>query len=434
MSFERLWTPWRMRYIASGGEEGCIFCTLPQAGDDVASGILVRDELAYVLLNAYPYNPGHLMVTPFRHVAELEELTAQELAQIMTLTQRAVAAIKAAMSAQGFNLGLNLGQVAGAGIADHLHLHVVPRWGGDTNFMPIVGQTRVLPELLAETYDKLAPYFAPAGGDPIRERTISRPAEAAASRADALSWVRGAPFAHRGLFDANSGPPENSLPAFAAACEAGYGIELDVHLAQGGLVAVFHDETLDRLCGRPGRIADLRHADLTTLRLADSDTHVPSLGEVLALVGGRVPILVELKGRDARLLAPHVAALLDHYEGPRAATSFDPRVLKVLRRVAPDLPRGQLAGAQTWPGIARWQLATANRLMYDTVGRPAFYVYEVHHLNAPALVHRRRRGALAVAWTARTAEDLELARRFADNVIFEGVRPPVPSRDQEAVP
>ena len=163
MTFDRLWTPWRMSYIRSGAGDGCVFCELPASGDDAAAGILARGPLAFVILNAYPYNPGHLMVTPFRHVAEYGELTPAELADTMALTGRAIGALRAAMGAQGFNVGMNLGDVAGAGIADHVHLHVVPRWGGDTNFMPIVGQTRVLPELLAETYDKLQPYLA---GDP----------------------------------------------------------------------------------------------------------------------------------------------------------------------------------------------------------------------------------------------------------------------------
>jgi ATP adenylyltransferase len=160
---ERLWTPWRMAYIRqSGGEDrqGCIFCDLPAAGDDAANHILGRGERTFVMLNGFPYNPGHLMVAPLRHVGEYGELSGEELAETMALAGTAIRALRETSSPDGFNLGMNLGQVAGAGIADHLHLHLVPRWDGDTNFMPIVGQTKVLPELLDETWERLRPFFA----------------------------------------------------------------------------------------------------------------------------------------------------------------------------------------------------------------------------------------------------------------------------------
>jgi ATP adenylyltransferase len=159
---ERLWTPWRMEYIRSAGSEdqdGCIFCDLPVKGDDEAVYILGRTDRAFAILNAYPYNPGHLMVAPFRHVGQLEVLDESELVETGTLLQLSIRALRDVMQPQGFNLGMNLGRVAGAGLPDHLHWHVVPRWDGDTNFMPIVGQTKVLPELLDETYAKLRPVF-----------------------------------------------------------------------------------------------------------------------------------------------------------------------------------------------------------------------------------------------------------------------------------
>ena len=159
---ERLWSPWRMAYVrGGGGEGGCIFCDLPAAGEpqDADNHLLARGKLAFVLLNAFPYNPGHLMVAPYRHVGRYQELTGEELAEMMAFAGRAIDALERDAGAHGFNLGMNLGQVAGAGIADHLHLHLVPRWGGDTNFMPVVGQTKVLPELLAETYQRLRPRF-----------------------------------------------------------------------------------------------------------------------------------------------------------------------------------------------------------------------------------------------------------------------------------
>jgi ATP adenylyltransferase len=155
-----------MEYIQAAkqpdDEPGCIFCDLPAAGDDERTGILARGELAYVILNTYPYNPGHLMVSPYRHVGEFGELEADELAEIDRLIARSIDALREEMEPHGFNLGMNIGRVAGAGIPDHVHWHVVPRWNGDTNFMPVVGQTRVLPELLEETYARLKPRFDPA--------------------------------------------------------------------------------------------------------------------------------------------------------------------------------------------------------------------------------------------------------------------------------
>ncbi len=162
---ERLWSPWRMEYIRrgdSGPSHGCLFCDVPAAGEDKdeENHLLARGQVSFVLLNAFPYNPGHLMAAPYRHVGDYEELTAEELAEMMAFAGRAIQALKQESSPHGFNLGMNLGQVAGAGIADHVHLHLVPRWGGDTNFMPVVGQTRVLPELLGETYQRLHPHFS----------------------------------------------------------------------------------------------------------------------------------------------------------------------------------------------------------------------------------------------------------------------------------
>ena len=134
-------------------DDGCIFCDLPAEGDDERTQILVRGEHAFVILNSFPYNPGHLMVAPFRHVGDLEALDRRRDRGASTRCSSARSARSRRRSEpHGFNVGMNLGRVAGAGIPDHLHWHVVPRWNGDTNFMPVVGQTRVLPELLGETY------------------------------------------------------------------------------------------------------------------------------------------------------------------------------------------------------------------------------------------------------------------------------------------
>ena len=150
-----------MEYIQANKDEsdgaGCVLCRL-RDGED-SERVLTRTELAVVVLNKYPYNPGHLMVIPSRHVGDLEELTDDESLELQRLLQRSVRALREESEPHGFNLGMNLGRIAGAGIPDHLHWHVVPRWSGDTNFMPVVGQTRVLPELVEETARRLAPRF-----------------------------------------------------------------------------------------------------------------------------------------------------------------------------------------------------------------------------------------------------------------------------------
>jgi ATP adenylyltransferase len=154
-AFQRLWAPERMTYVTGPKPDECPFCAAPGKSDEDGL-VLARGETSYAVLNLYPYNPGHLMLVPYRHVADYAELTDDEVAEIGALTRRALAALRAVASPHGFNVGLNLGGVAGAGIAAHLHQHVVPRWGGDTNFMPVVGRTRVLPQLLSETRAMLA--------------------------------------------------------------------------------------------------------------------------------------------------------------------------------------------------------------------------------------------------------------------------------------
>jgi len=155
-ALERLWTPHRIAYIkgenkpSSSDALDCPFCRIPGLPDD--EGLIVhRGEVAFVVLNLYPYNSGHLLVCPYRHVADYTDLSAAETDEVAALTQQAMRAVRAVSSPHGFNLGMNQGDVAGAGIAAHLHQHVVPRWGGDANFMPVIGQTKVLPQLLGET-------------------------------------------------------------------------------------------------------------------------------------------------------------------------------------------------------------------------------------------------------------------------------------------
>jgi ATP adenylyltransferase len=159
---DRLWSPWRLAYVTRGdeaGEAGCVFCQAP--GLPVDESLLVfTGEACYVLLNLYPYNSGHLMVVPFRHVATLAGLTGAEMDEVGRLTQRCEIALTEAYRPHGFNVGVNLGKPAGAGVLDHVHVHVVPRWNGDSNFMTVVGQTRVLPEELGASAERLRPIFA----------------------------------------------------------------------------------------------------------------------------------------------------------------------------------------------------------------------------------------------------------------------------------
>jgi ATP adenylyltransferase len=162
---QRLWAPWRFGYVA-GAEplDGCPFCVLPQRGPDRdrESLILHRGEHAYVIFNAYPYNPGHLMVVPYGHIADLESLDERCAVELWELARLTVRVLKERVRAQGVNLGMNLGAAGGAGISEHLHLHAVPRWVGDTNFITVVGAARVLPRALEELWDELAPGFAAA--------------------------------------------------------------------------------------------------------------------------------------------------------------------------------------------------------------------------------------------------------------------------------
>lgn len=160
--WDRLWTPHRMAYVTGsdrpkGFEKptGCPFCLAPGLPEG-ESLVLFRGERVYAVLNLYPYNPGHLMICPYRHVADYAELTGPETGELAQVTQTAMRVIRSVSNPHGFNIGMNQGAIAGAGIAAHLHQHVVPRWGGDANFMPVIGRTKVLPQLLTDTRDLLA--------------------------------------------------------------------------------------------------------------------------------------------------------------------------------------------------------------------------------------------------------------------------------------
>jgi ATP adenylyltransferase len=160
-----LWAPWRAEYIRSAisqhstGRRDCLFCSLLRTKDDAANLVLCRGRHAFVVMNRFPYNNGHLMVAPNRHTADLETLSAAEGAELFKLVQKSLAVLRRALKPQGFNVGANLGRVAGAGVAGHLHIHIVPRWLGDDNFMPLLAETKIISEHLAETYERLCTQF-----------------------------------------------------------------------------------------------------------------------------------------------------------------------------------------------------------------------------------------------------------------------------------
>jgi len=162
VSGERLWAPWRLDYIREPSPGECIFCRAAgsQGDEERTSHVLHRGERCFALLNAYPYTSGHLMAAPYDHVPSIEDLDPPSVAELMALAQRSLAALRDNYGPEGFNLGINQGKVAGAGFEDHVHLHVVPRWGGDTNFMPVVGGVRVLPQSLDDAWSELRERFA----------------------------------------------------------------------------------------------------------------------------------------------------------------------------------------------------------------------------------------------------------------------------------
>ncbi|MBE3588886.1 MAG: HIT domain-containing protein [Thermoanaerobacteraceae bacterium] len=152
---ERLWAPWRTEYIGKDKGDECIFCEKLASTEDEANYLLLRGEKTFVILNLYPYNNGHLLIAPKRHVGELMDLSEEELLELGQMTRRMVSLLRSAFNPDGFNIGVNLGKVAGAGIPGHFHIHVVPRWNGDNNFMPVLGDVRVISEGLDTTYRKL---------------------------------------------------------------------------------------------------------------------------------------------------------------------------------------------------------------------------------------------------------------------------------------
>ncbi len=158
---DRLWAPWRSKYIESFSEEnsnkerGCLFCEKANSNDDEKNFVLFRGRNCYIIMNLYPYNSGHIMVVPYKHTPNFSDLNDEEMLEIMQVIKKGISALEFALKPHGFNVGANLGRVSGAGIADHIHFHIVPRWNGDTNFMPVISETKVISELISDTYNKL---------------------------------------------------------------------------------------------------------------------------------------------------------------------------------------------------------------------------------------------------------------------------------------
>ena len=156
---KQLWAPWRMEYVKSEKSDECIFCSLPKANEDTKNYILHRGQSAFIIMNIFPYNSAHIMVSPFRHIGCLTAQNAEEIKEMNNLTFRSIEIFRAVINPEGFNVGYNIGKAAGAGYDEHIHCHIVPRWTGDTNFMPVLGETKVHPEHLKNTYKKLLPHF-----------------------------------------------------------------------------------------------------------------------------------------------------------------------------------------------------------------------------------------------------------------------------------
>ncbi len=152
---EKLWAPWRSVYIGKEHDKGCVFCEVLKTGDDARNYILWRGKKVFAIMNLYPYNNGHLLIVPVRHIADIGQMDQEEILEVGLAVQKATRVISLAMNPDSFNIGVNMGKAAGAGVPDHFHVHVVPRWRGDTNFMPVLGNTKVISEGLDQTYRKL---------------------------------------------------------------------------------------------------------------------------------------------------------------------------------------------------------------------------------------------------------------------------------------
>lgn len=244
-------------------------------------------------------------------------------------------------------------------------------------------------------------------------------------RASAVDWLATRPIAHRGLHDHRRGVPENSLLAFRRAVEAAYPIELDVRLLRDGHVAVFHDDVLGRMTGEPGTIADQAETDLADLHLLDTPQTIPLLGDVLALVSGQVPLLIEIKSGGNRVgaLEEGVLAHLRRYAGSVAVQSFNPHSLRWFRVRAPQIPRGQLTSDFRDGSLPAYRKILLRNLLLNRFSGPAVIGYDIRCLPHWRRAGLRRKGLVILGWTVRDPEEEAWARRFCDNIIFEGYTP-----------
>lgn len=245
----------------------------------------------------------------------------------------------------------------------------------------------------------------------------------------APSWLTARPIAHRGYHDAATGCIENTLPAAEAAIARNFAIECDLQLTADGVPVVFHDDTLDRLTGATGDVGARTLAELRAIRLSHTDAAIPTLAELLDLVAGRVPLVIELKSRfdGNRRLEQAVAPLVLAYDGPAVVMAFDPASMVAMRRLAPSIPRGMLGDAweqAAWPMLSAGQRFSNRWLLNAPAVRPAFLSWDVNALPAPApRALRRLAGLPLVTWTVRTEADRATARRWADQITFEGFDP-----------
>lgn len=240
------------------------------------------------------------------------------------------------------------------------------------------------------------------------------------------SWISDRPIAHRGLHDEDRNP-ENSVGAFNAAIEAGYGIELDIHCSRDGRLVVFHDDNAKRLTGRDLKITSASFAELSALRLAETSYRITALEEVLELVDGRVPVMIEVKaGSRVARVGPLLAAVLSNYSGPVAVQSFDPRVVLWLRKNLPAVPRGQLAGSMAGGSIPLVQRLLLRTMLLNAASRPDFIAFEIEAMpDRFVSLWRRLLRVPLLLWTVRTEEQLSQTRRYRANAIFEHIRPAV---------
>ncbi|SON56016.1 Glycerophosphoryl diester phosphodiesterase [Hartmannibacter diazotrophicus] len=243
-------------------------------------------------------------------------------------------------------------------------------------------------------------------------------------------WLIARPVAHRGLHDIKAGRVENTPSAVEAAIARNFAIEIDIHLSADGEAFVFHDSTLDRLTEGTGPVAAMTIADLKRVPFTATSDRIPTLDEVLEIVGGKVPIVIEVKsfaGHETTALVARSVEIVRAYKGPAALMSFDPGAVLAMRQLAPDIPRGIVADdcsdEDDWGGFSRWQRFYLRNLLHAPKTRPHFVNYWVKALPTPAPALLRRLGVPILTWTIRTAEDVARASRHADQIVFEGFDP-----------